>query len=56
MKCKCFTGILCDDGAIFSKGNWYSCEKKSWGYIVTDVEGNNHNFISARFRMFFTGQ
>ena len=31
MKCKCFTGILCDDGANFYKGNWYSCEKKPWG-------------------------
>ena len=31
MKCKCFTGILCEDGANFYKGNWYSCEKKPWG-------------------------
>ena len=38
------------------KGNWYSCEKKPWGYIVTDDDGNTHNFTSARFRMFFTWQ
>lgn len=56
MKCKCCASISCNDGANFYKGNWYSCEKKSWGYIIADNNGNTHNFTSARFRVFFTWQ
>ena len=53
MKCKCITGIECNDGANFYKGTWYDCEKKTWGYTVTDANGNNHNFTSAYFHMYF---
>ena len=56
MKCKCYASISCNDGANFYKGNWYSCEKKSWGYIIADNNGNTHTFTSARFRVFFTWQ
>ena len=42
MKCKCFTCILCDDGANFYKGNWYSDN----GDILLEIFDTNNFYDS----------
>lgn len=54
MKCKCDSGILCNDGSNFYRGDWYDCEKKKWGYTVTDGEGNKHDFTFSSFCKHFS--
>jgi len=53
MKCKCSSGIFCNDGANFYRGEWYKCEQRPYGYIVTDNEGKGHSFTFATFRKYF---
>lgn len=53
MKCKCISSVLCNDDAHFYRGNWYDCEKRKWGYTVTDEKGNKHDFMFASFRQYF---
>ena len=54
MKSKCECSVLCNDGANFYRGEWYDCEKRKWGYVITDKNGNKHDFTFASFCKHFS--